>query len=67
MMFVLFVFNLGGVDGLRKEARSIPNAKLVSSSAQYWNNLWQASPRCFPYTIVAKLLPCAMPDTVVGI
>ena len=40
MMFLLFVFNSVGIDRLRKNARSIPNAKLVSSSAQYWNNLW---------------------------
>ena len=45
----LFVCNWGGVKGLYKEARSIPNAKLASSSVHKWNNSWQASPRCFHY------------------
>ena len=32
-----------------EEARSILNAKLASSSAQWWNHSWQASSRYSPY------------------
>ena len=48
MFRLVFIFNWGGVDWLRKEARSIPNVKSASSSAQCWNHSWQASSRCFP-------------------
>ena len=67
MFRFIFIFNRDGVDRLRKEAWSIPNAKSASSSAQCWNHSWQASPRCFPYTIATKVLPHAMRDTAVGI
>ena len=60
MFRLVFIFNWGGVDWLRKEARSIPNVKSASSSAQCWNQPWQASPRCFPYTIDTKVLPHAI-------
>ena len=54
---MIFVFYLGGVNELRKEVTSIPQTKSVSSSAQYWNHSWQASPKCFPYTVATKILP----------
>ena len=60
MKAMIFVFYLGGVNELRKEVTSIPQTKSVSSSAQYWNHSWQASPKCFPYTVATKVLPHAM-------
>ena len=65
--FFFLVFNWGDVDGLPKNARSIPNAKSVSASAQCWNHSWQAIPRSFPYTIATKVLPHLMQDTAIGI
>ena len=50
----------------RFEVRSIAIAKSVSSIAHCWNRSWQASPRCFPYTIATKFLPHAMQDTAIG-
>ena len=55
------------LDWLCKEARSIPNSKSMSSSAQYWNHSLQSSPRCFAYAIATKFLPHAMWDMTVGI
>ena len=41
---------MGCIDGLCKEAKSIPNDKSASSSAQWYNHFWGASPKCFPNT-----------------
>ena len=44
--------------GFRFEARSIAIAKSVSSIAHCWNQSWQASPRCFSYTIKQAVKSC---------
>ena len=50
---MMFVCNWSGLNGPCKQARSIPNTKLVSSSTHFWNHSWQTSPICFPFTIVS--------------
>ena len=47
--------HIGGKMGSRFEARSIAIAKSASSIAHCWNHSWQASPRCFPYTIATRV------------
>ena len=49
--------------GSRFEARSITISKSTSFSPYSWNHSWQASPKCFPYTIATKVLPHAMLDS----
>ena len=67
LLLLLLMRHICVKTGSRFEARSIAIAKSVSSNAQCWNHSWQASPRCFPYTIATKVLPHAMRDTAVGV
>ena len=67
MFFVKVYVNICVKKNSRYEGKSITTAKLVSFSAHCWNHSWQASPRCFPYTIATRVKLHAMRDMAVGI
>ena len=56
LCFVTDATHLVSRQAPNKEAMPIAIAKSARSSAQCWNHSWQASPKCFPYTIATSII-----------